>query len=166
MTATATMTEGRDQAVTGVVSPQTSEAMIREVWPSVTTSSGIATLGEKLIRSIVLAPLGWLLMIPIYFWKLAPFFARRYTLTNRRIMIQRGLKPTPREQVALADIDEVRLDRASANAFFRAATLDIISKGQVALKLPGVPDPESFRAAIRNACMAWVPGKAALMLKD
>lgn len=160
------MTEGRDQAVTGVVSPLTSEAMIKEVWPSVTTSSGIAALGEKLIRSIILAPLGWLLMIPIYFWKLAPFFARRYTLTNRRIMIQRGLKPTPREQVALADIDEVRLDRGSANAFFRAATLDIISKGQVALKLTGVPDPESFRAAIRNACMAWVPGKAAQMLKD
>src|SRR5437868_786328 len=102
MTATATMTEGRDQAVTGVVPPQTSEAMIREVWPSVTTSVGIATLGEKLIRSIILAPLGWLLMIPIYFLKIAPFFARRYTLTNRRIMIRRGWKRAPGGQVALA----------------------------------------------------------------
>jgi hypothetical protein len=166
MTATATMTEGRDQAVTGVVSPRTSEALIREVWPSVTTSSGIANLGEKLIKSIILAPLGWLLMIPVYFLKVMPLFARRYTLTNRRIMIRRGLRPSPHGEVALADIDEVRLDRATANAFFRAATLDIISKGQVVLKLPGVPDPESFRAAIRNACMAWVPGKAALMLKD
>jgi hypothetical protein len=157
------MMEGRQQAVTGVVPPQTGEAIIREVWPSVTTSSGIAALGEKLIRSIILAPLGWMLMLPIYFLKVLPFFARRYTLTNRRIMIRRGLRPVPSHEVALADIDDVHLDRDSANRFFRAATLEIISKGQVALKLPGVPDPESFRAAIRNACMAWVPGKAATM---
>ncbi|MFL5245851.1 MAG: PH domain-containing protein [Gemmataceae bacterium] len=161
----ATMIEARQQAVTGVVPPQTAEAIIREVWPSVTTSSGIATLGEKLIRSIILAPLGWMLMLPIYFFKVLPFVARRYTLTNRRIMVRRGLRPAPTHEVALADIDEVRLDRASANRFFRSATLEILSKGQVALTLPGVPDPESFRAAIRNACMAWVPGKAATMAK-
>ena len=27
--------------------------------------------------------------------KILPYIARRYTLTNRRIMIQRGLKPVP-----------------------------------------------------------------------
>src|ERR1700732_2430925 len=82
----ATMIDVRHQAITGVVPPQTAEAMIREVWPSVTIYSGVATLGEKLIRSIVLAPLGWILMLPVYFLKVMPFIARRYTLTNRRIM--------------------------------------------------------------------------------
>jgi hypothetical protein len=159
----ATMIDARHQAITGVVPPQTAEATIREVWPSVTVYSGVATLGEKLIRSIVLAPLGWFLMLPVYFLKVLPFFARRYTLTNRRIMIQRGIKPVSVSEVALSEIDEVRLDRSTANAFFRAATLEIISQGKVALTLPGVPDPESFRAAILNACTAWVPGKAATM---
>jgi hypothetical protein len=142
------------------------EATIREVWPSVTVYSGVANLGEKLIRSIILAPLGWLLMLPVYFLKVLPFFARRYTLTNRRIMIQRGIKPVSVSEVALSEIDEVRLDRSTANPFFRAATLEIISQGKVALTLPGVPDPESFRAAILNACTAWVPGKAATMSKS
>jgi hypothetical protein len=158
-----TMTDAREQPVTGVVAPEIAEALIREVWPSVTTTSGLAKLAEKLMRSIVLAPLGWFLMLPIYFLKVMPLFACRYTLTNRRLMIRRGWKAVPSDQVTLAAIDEIRVVPESINAFFRAATLEIYSQGRVGLTLPGVPDPELFKAAIRNACMAWVPGKAAEM---
>ena len=40
------------------------------------------------------------------------------------------------------------------------ADLEVISKGQVVLTLPAVPNAESFRHAIVNAYKAWVPGKA------
>jgi len=86
---------------------------------------------------------------------LAPLFGRtiavicrRYTLTNKRIMIQRGLKPKPIAEVALAEIDDVRL--VHVNEFFRCGDLEIVSKGQVKLKLVAVPEPDSFRAAILN----------------
>jgi hypothetical protein len=144
---------------TGVVPPQLGEATIREAWPSVAATPGLSNLAAGLIKSIVLAPLGWLLLAPLLGKKLSPFICRRYTLTNRRLMIQRGLKPTPVEEVALADIDDVRL--TSVNAFFRCGDLEIVAKGQVKLKLVGVPEPDSFRMAIINACTAWVPGKAA-----
>lgn len=149
--------------VTGVMPPLLGEAMIREVRPTVVGASAAgAALGEKLTRTIILAPLAWALMAPLFFKKIMPFICKRYTLTNRRLMIQRGLKPKPVESIDLADIDEVRLDQAGYNAFYLSGTLEIVSKGVVKLKLFGVPEPESFRRAIINACSAWVPGKAKL----
>ena len=154
----------RQQAVTGLVPPQTSEAVIRTAWPAVTAAPPVAALGRTLIRSIVFAPLGWLLLAPFYFKKILPFLAKRYTLTNRRLMIQRGLGAKTAREVALADIDEIRVINED-KTFYRAGDLEIVSKGQVVLRLRGVPEPESFRHAIRNACMAWVPGKAASWVK-
>jgi uncharacterized membrane protein YdbT with pleckstrin-like domain len=156
---------GLNQAVTGLVPPQVAEAHIRTAWPAVTdVSPGLAGLGAKLIRTKVLAPLAWLLLAPLYFKKIMPFVAKRYTLTNRRLMIQRGLKPKPRHEIALADIDDVNLVESSFSPFFRAADLEVISGGQVKLKLTGVPEPEAVRRSILNAVMAWVPGKAAKSL--
>ena len=154
-------TTGTEQAVTGLVPPQTAEAHIRTVWPSVTdASSGIANLGRTLIKTKFLAPLAWLILAPLYFKKLLPFIAKRYTLTNRRLTIQRGLKPKPSQEVKLEDIDEVRLIDSTFNAFYRAATLEVISGGKVVLTLGGVPDPETFRQSILNTVLAWVPAKA------
>ncbi len=154
------MTDVRKQVVTGVVPPQVDEAVSRIVWPSVAAFPAVASLGRVLTRSLVGAPLAWLLMAPFYFLKVLPFVARRYALTNRRLMIQTGLKATPAQAVALADIDEIRVQTDGNTPFYRAATLEILSKGQVALRLPGVPGYEAFRQAILNACKAWVPGKA------
>jgi hypothetical protein len=168
------MTDGRQQAITGVVPPETAEAMIREVWPSVAAHPAVAGLGKKLSEiaaklartvillpaALVVAPVAWMLMAPFYFGKVLPGLARRYTLTNRRLMIRRGLRPAPSHEVALADIDEVRIHKDANSDFFMTGTVEIISKGQVVLTLPGVKGPEAFRHSIINACKAWVPGKA------
>ncbi len=155
------MQEIRKQIVTGVVAPQEAEAMIREVWPSVAAWPAVAGLGRALTRSIVGAPLAWLLMAPFYFFKILPFFARRYTVTNRRIMVRRGLKPHPTQEVPLSLVDDVRIVRDGNSDFYRAGTLEILSQGKIACTLAGVPEPEGFRHTIMNAVKAWVPGKAA-----
>jgi hypothetical protein len=181
------MQDIRNQAVTGIVPPQVGEAKIRDVWPSVMASplpgaikrflkftiiltplawllpgaATMATWGRILTRSIVLAPLAWVfLLAPLYFGKLLPFLAMRYTLTNRRLMIRRGLRPTASQEVPLAEIDDVRIIKDANSDFYRAATLEVVSHGKVILTLPGVPEPESFRHNIISACKAWVPGKA------
>jgi hypothetical protein len=151
--------ETRQQAVTGLTPPDSAEAKIRETWPSVARASGIASLGKILTRTIILAPIAWLIMSAAYFGKLLPFFMTRYTLTNRRLMIRKGWKGTPSQEIPLAQIDEVRLVTDANSDFFRAANLEIVSQGRVAMTLAGVPDPESIRHAILNACNAWVPGK-------
>jgi hypothetical protein len=149
------------QAVTGVMPPQLGEALIREAWPTVLeASAGASRLAEKLIKTVVLAPLGWLLLLPLFGKRLLPGLSKRYTLTNRRLMVQRGLRPKPAQEIALSDIDEVRLVPDSFDRFYLSGTLEVISKGQVALTLPGVPEPEGFRHAVVNAVKAWVPAKA------
>ena len=153
------MARVRKQAVTGVMPPSVEEAVIRETWPSVARAAGIAGLGRALTRTVVLAPLAWLLMAPFYFSKVLPFLACRYTLTNRRLMIRRGWKARPTHQIALNEIDDIQIVKDANSDFFRAATVDVYSGGKVALKLPGTPEPESFVNAVINACRAWAPGK-------
>jgi hypothetical protein len=154
------MFDYRNQVVTGVVPPSLGEALIREAWPSVAAFPAAAGAGRALICSIILAPLGWFLLAPFYFAKILPFLAKRYTLTNRRLMIQRGLKAAPTHEIALEAIDDVRIHKDANSDFYRSGTLEVISRGQPAMKLPGVPEPESFQLAIIQACKAWVPGKA------
>ena len=74
--------------------------------------------------------------------------------------IQRGLKSRPIQTMPLAEIDEVRFDHASYNAFYMTGTLELVTAGQVKMRLTAVPEPESFRLAIINAVCAWVPAKA------
>jgi hypothetical protein len=160
----ASMTEDRKPPVTGVTPPQIREAMIRTAWPSL-AAYPVGGLGRRLIQSYVLAPLGWFLMLPFYFMKVLPVKGMRYVLTNRRLMIQRGWSRRVEAEVPLAEIDDVRLVRDDNSFFFNSGTLEIIAKGQVRLTLPAVKEPEVFRHAIRNACMAWVPEKAKEWLK-
>ncbi len=148
------------QAVAGLMPPQLDEALIRECWPSVIARGRpLCQLAGSLMRTIILAPLGWALLALVFPLRLAPFICRRYTLTNRRLMIRKGLRPSPAQEIALSEIDDVRVPAESLDAFYRAGDLDIVSKGQVAMKLVAVPEPESFRQAIMNTVAAWVPGK-------
>lgn len=154
------MIEARQQAIAGVVAPEMAEAWIRVAWPSVASSPAIASMGRRLTRTIILAPLAWLMMSLVFFAKVMPFTARRYLLTNRRLMVQRGWRLKVSQEAPLSQIDEVRLVTDENTPFFRAATLEIVHDGKVVLSLPGVPDPDSFRQAILNARNAWVPGMA------
>jgi hypothetical protein len=152
------------QAITGVTPPQLREAIIRDVWPSVAAHPGPASLARACYRTMILAPVGWFVLAPIYFMKLLAVvpglsgFATRYRLTNRRLMICKGMRPVPDKQVPLERIKEVKLIRDANSEFFLAGTLDVIDvNGQTVLTLPGVPEPESVRHAILEAAAAWGP---------
>jgi hypothetical protein len=149
---------------TGVTPPLLREAMIRTAWPSLAAYPA-GTVGRKLIQSYVLAPVGWFLMLPFYFMKVLPGVGLRYVVTNRRVMIQRGWARSVSGEIALGDIDDIRLIRDDNSLFFNAGTIELVSKGSVKLTLNGVKEPEVFRHAIRNACLAWVPEKAKEWLK-
>jgi hypothetical protein len=131
---------------------------IREIWPSVKRVPPVANLGKLLNNTIVLAPLGWLVMAGVYFSKVLPFVAVRYRLTDKRIMILRGWKGSISQQVPLVEIDDVQLDPASIDQFFRSADLKVMHGGNV-MTLVAVPDAESFRHMILDARNAWAPGK-------
>jgi Bacterial PH domain len=152
------------QAVTGVVPPQVQEAMIREVWATVTANHAASTLSRKLISTIVLAPIGWLLIAPVWamrFLGFLPglsFLTVKYTLTNRRLMIRKGMKAHATQEIPLDQIQDIRFVSDGNTDFYVTATLEVINKdGKVAFEMPGLPEPESFRQAILQARDAWGP---------
>jgi hypothetical protein len=159
------------QAVCGLTPPALREALIREAWPALVgvtlfglSVAPLARLANRLVQTVVLMPLGWLILAFLFPIKFAPFICRRYRLTNRRLMIQSGWRPNPEAPVGavkLEEIDEVRIVPDSVDSFSFSATLEVVSGGAVKLQLPGVPEPEGFRMAVLNAVKAWVPGKAA-----
>ncbi len=154
--ASANGTDRPPQVVTGVVPPQLGEAVVREVWRSSVVLAGWA---HGLAGTVVLWPLALALVPVMFLAKILPFSATRYVVTNRRLMVARFGRKTPRREIALADIETVRVVPESVNTFTRAGNLEVLSKGQVALTLRGVPEPESFRFAILNACGAWAPAR-------
>ena len=83
---------GSRQAVTGLTPPQRGEAIVREVRPSVAAHPALSGMAQRLLETVILAPLGWLLLAPLFPLKFLPFICKRYTLTNRRLMIRRGLR--------------------------------------------------------------------------
>ena len=64
------LADPHDRAATEVTSPQLGEAIIRDVWPSVAAYPGPAGLARACYRTIFLAPIGWLVLAPLYFMKL------------------------------------------------------------------------------------------------
>jgi hypothetical protein len=142
------------------MTPEQGEAKIRECYPSVARVPAVANLGRLLTRTIILAPLAWLMMSLFYFAKILPIAGRRYTVTNRRLMVRKGWSGKAGEEIPLAEIDEVRVVNDANSDFFRAGNLEIVSKGQVRMTLRGVPEAEAFKRAIETAVTAWVPGRA------
>jgi hypothetical protein len=158
------LADPHDQAVTGVLPPQVGEATIRDVWPSVAAHPGPAGLARACYRTIILAPIGWLVLAPFYFKKLLgalPGLSRlaiRYRLTNRRLMICKGFAPEPVQELPLDRIKDVKLLTDANSDFFVAGRLEVIDTyGRTAMSLPGVPEAESVRYAILQAAAAWGP---------
>lgn len=162
------LTDIRDQAVTGVAPPKTSEAVIRDIWPSVAANSAAGNFARACYRSIIFAPIGWLALAPLYFKKLLavppPFgpgissMAVRYRLTNRRLMICKGMRPEPTQEVALDQIHDVTLSTDGNSQFFETGTLEIRdAAGKTLMTLPGVREPESARQHIMQAAQSWGP---------
>src|SRR5215813_1523325 len=133
------------------------EGRIREAWPSIAAVNPMLSgLGMKLVQTYFLAPIGWLLLLPSFLQKFAPWICDRYTLTNKRLMIQRGWKPSPTQEVKLGDIHDMRLDEKTIDPFLVTGTLEILGdKRQLLMTLTGVPEPNGYKEAILNAVRAW-----------
>ncbi|NLS94102.1 MAG: PH domain-containing protein [Planctomycetaceae bacterium] len=141
------------------------EIVAMTVWPSIAAYP----LGRQVGRLCSLAGVGKfftigklmaLLTIPVslllFFWRLAPGVARRYVLTDRRVVVQKGLGAVETESIGLADFDTIALEIQAGQQFLRAGDLVFQASGKPVLRLPGVQHPEGFRQACLRAQQASV----------
>lgn len=147
------------QAITGVTPSQTAEVTIMTVWPSISALGIGRWIGRMCLiggRSpFALGKLLAVLLIPVainvFFHMLSPWGARRYRLTNRRVIVEKGLKPVEDRSVELDRFDTIVLDVLPGQEWYPAGEL-IFKKGQVeTFRLSGVPRPETFRQTCLKA---------------
>ncbi len=158
------------QPISGITPSLVAERLIMEVWPSISAYAAGRLVGQLFSIPGRIGPVRITLFIGlVIFWlPLAVYFwpgrlGTRYSLTNKRLMIRKGLMGRPSHEVPLEEIEHVRARVRPGQGYFLAADLEVIDRdGQVRLVLPGVSQAESFRRAILKARDARVRVLAAL----
>ena len=98
----------------------------------------------------------------IYFFRVAPFVGARYTLTNRRVIVERGWSHTAERWVDLDRFNRIEVVRLPGQRWYDAGDLVFYNDNTETFRLPGVSRPEAFRQVCLKAHHARVGIQAAL----
>lgn len=157
-------------AISGVVPPAVAEATVMTVWPSVASTALGRTLGRLYriregVGPLSIGRLALLATIPVglglYLSMRLPWAIRRYRLTNRRVVVERGVNPTIEQFVDLERFDAIDVVVSPGQEWYAAGDL-VFRRGSIeTLRLPGVSRPESFRQTCLKARQAYVGAAAA-----
>jgi len=135
------------------------------VWPSV-ASTGLGRSLGRLYRiragfgPISVGRLALLATIPLglmlYLSMRLPWAIKRYRLTNRRVMIERGINPQVEQFVDLDRFDAIDLVVSAGQEWYAAGDL-VFRRGPIeTLRLSGVSRPESFRQTCLKVRQSYV----------
>jgi hypothetical protein len=161
------------QAIAGVTPAQVGEATIMTVWPSI-AATGIGRLFGRLfgIRAgagfltvgnmIALASIP--IMLPLYFLRKFPFWVERYRLTNRRVIVERGVKGRIEQFVDLDRFDAIEVVVHPGQEWYPAGDLVFRRGATETFNLRGVLRPETFRQTCLKAHQAYVGVRKAVSL--
>ena len=174
------------QAIAGVAPPELGEVTVMTVWPSIAASRLGQLIGRACGVSVPPPPFNLgklfaLLLIPValklYFFRYATPLVTwlltlgmfpvnstclRYRLTNRRLVVQKGLLPVDDQSVALDQFDAIDVLVLPGQEWYPAGEL-IFRKGPVEVfRLSGVSRPEAFRHVCLKAHQAYVGVRRAM----
>ena len=146
--------------------PDLPEVPSMTVWPSIAATRAGRLVGRMVAvqagigRFFTLGKLLALAAIPIalaaYAWRVLPYVCRRYQLTNRRVVIRKGLAPVDEIAVDLDGFDAIAIERLPGQQWLRAGDVIFRLGDQEVFRLPGVPHPESFRQTCLKARTALI----------
>ena len=178
------------QAIAGVTPFRVGEATIMIVWPSIASTWFGRTMGRLYgikagIRFVTVGNLIALASAPLMAgailgkfvaafvagipllglpFRLLPNGVIRYILTNRRVIIARGLKPIAEQYVELDRFDDIEVVVQPGQEWYPAGDL-VFKRGTVeTFLLRGVLRPETFRQTCLKARQAYVGVKQAMEL--
>ena len=152
------------QPIAGVSPAEVKEVTVMTIWPSVAKYGIGRTLGLALAwrwPDIYIFRLGNLiallaipLALPLFFLRIAPGIGTRYRLTNRRIIVERGLTSKEDKWVDLDRFDRIDIEVLPGQAWYHAGDL-VFKLGNVeTFRLEGVSRPQAFRATCLKSHMA------------
>ncbi|MGE3410108.1 MAG: PH domain-containing protein [Pirellulales bacterium] len=159
------------QAIAGVSPAETSEVTIMTVWPSVAAVGMGRSLGKLYAmqagigKFFTIGKVFMLATIPLalglYFGRILPIIGRRYRLTNRRVIVQKGLAAINDRFIALDDFDAIDVQVLPGQGWYHAGDL-VFRRGTIeTFRLSGVSRPEAFRQTCMKARLGVVGAQRA-----
>ncbi len=153
------------QPIAGVSPPELDEVTVMTVWPSIAANPLGRILGrlyEIRFPDIYIFRLGnliALMFMPVslvlFFHRLGPLVATRYRVTNRRLIVERGLRNVEESSVSLDQFNEVLVDVQAGQSWYFAGDL-IFKNGETEVfRLEGVSRPEAFRHVCLKTQIAY-----------
>jgi len=145
------------QTIAGVSPPSVAETTVMTVYPSVAATGLGRSLGRLFrirdgIGPLSIGRLALLASMPIglalYLSMRLPWAIQRYRLTNRRVLVERGVVPKIQQFVDFDQFDSIEVVVDPGQEWYAAGDL-VFRKGQTqTFRLPGVSRPEVFRRTI------------------
>ena len=83
--------------------------------------------------------------LAVFVWQLLPVVMRRYCLTNRRLIVQRGLARGEERSIGLDQFDALEIHLLAGQEWLRSGDVVFLRGGQEVFRLAGVPRPQTFR---------------------
>ena len=114
------------------------------------------TLGKAI--SVAMIPVA----LPLFLWNLAPFVCLRFTITNRRVVVQRGWTAQDERSVAFERFDSVEIEVFPGQDWYDAGDLVFKQGATETFRLQAVPYPDVFRSTIMKSRNSYVGVQAAL----
>jgi len=160
------------QPIAGVMPPEIAEVPAMTVWPTIgATKWGrwvgrMAALrygiGEFFTLGKLLALATIPVSMPVFCLQLMPYVCRRYTLTNRRLSIRRGLRAVDQEWITLDEFDGIDIEVLPGQDWLHCGEVIFQHAGNEVLRFSGVSRPEVFRQVCLKARNAAISVREAL----
>lgn len=159
------------QPIAGVSPPSMFETTIMTIWPGITrfalgrilgqmydikAGTYIFTVGNLL--ALLTAPGG----AKLYLLRLAPGFALRYRLTNRRIVVEKGMNYKEDRSVELDRFDSIEIVVRPGQRWFAHGDLVFKLGNTETFRLEAVPRPDVFKSIVWKAHLSNVGVKKAM----
>ena len=158
-----------NQPIAGVTPAETKEVTIMTVFPTMGDTGlgrligrlcgnrigfGFFTLGKLFALALIPVALG------LFFARLAPGVLTRYRLTNRRVIVEKGLTAVAERWVDLDRFDAIDIEVLPGQEWFPAGDL-IFRQGVIeTFRLAGVSRPDTFRHTCLSAQRGYLGARA------
>ena len=164
------------QAIAGTAPVESAETTVMTVWPSVAGMRLLGIPAGKILGRLLNIKAGFyiftvgnliaLLAIPIglvlYFKRVGPVVGTRYRLTNKRIVVERGLTGVEDRSISFDRFDNIQVEVAPGDEWYKSGDL-VFRQGEVErFRLEGVSRPEAFRQICVKSHQAYVGVQSAL----